>query len=170
MRLLGPDIPTAQVGARKVDGRRAWVGVASLQGLQNIGESIRARFGRPVLADVLKAGECLPLAGVGESVDQLGEERVGLVAGLDDVPGRQRIVIGIRCQGIGESPCEEVFQQGGVGESEVIPPARKERRRAEVLLPLVGHALLVVQFHVGVGVKELEHPLFHPARRPCPGS
>ena len=170
VRLLGPDGPAAQVGVRKVDGRRAWVGIVPLQRLQSIGEGVRARFGRPALADVFKAGECLPLVGVGESVDEFGEERVGLVAGLGDVPGRQRIVIGIRCQGVGESPGEKVLQQGGVGESEVIPPARKERRRAEILLPLVGHSALVVEFHLRMGVEELEQPCLHPARRPCPGT
>ena len=170
VRLLGPDGPTAQVGIRKIDGRRAWVGIVPLQSLQSIGEGVRARFGRPALANVLKAGECLPLVGVGESVDEFGEERVGLVAGLGDVPGRQRIVIGIRCQGVGESPCEEVLQQGGVGESEVIPTARQERRRTEVLLPLVGHSALVVEFHLRVGLEELEHPRLHPAGRPCPGT
>ena len=55
-------------------------------------------------------------------------------------------------------------------EGEIIAAAGQEGRGAEVLLPLVGHTLLVVQFHVGMGVKELEHPCFHPARRPCPGS
>ena len=55
-------------------------------------------------------------------------------------------------------------------EGEIIAAARQEGRGAEVLLPLVRHTLLVVQFHVGVGVEEFEHPFFHPARRPCPGS
>ena len=57
-----------------------------------------------------------------------------------------------------------------MGEGEVVSAARQEGRGAEVLLPLVGHASLVVQFHVGVGVEELKHPLLHPVRRPCSGS
>ena len=57
-----------------------------------------------------------------------------------------------------------------MSEGEVIPAARQEGRSAEVLLPLVGHASRVVQFHVWVGVEEFEHPILHPARRPCPGS
>ena len=57
-----------------------------------------------------------------------------------------------------------------MGEGEVIPAARQEGRGAEVLLPLVGHASRVVQFHVWVGVEKLEHPLLHPVCRPCSGS
>ena len=49
-------------------------------------------------------------------------------------------------------------------EGEVIPAARQEGRGAEVLLPLVGHALFVVEFHFRVCVEELDHPRFHPAR------
>ena len=120
--------------------------------------------------DVLKAGECLALRGRGEAVDELREEREGLVAGAGDVPGRQSLILRLSLKGVGEANGQEVLQERGVGEGEVIPAARQEGRGAEVLLPLVGHASRVVQFHVWVGVEELEHPCFHPACRPCPGS
>ena len=51
-------------------------------------------------------------------------------------------------------------------EGEVIPVADQESRDC----PLVEHVFRIVQFRVGVGVKELDHPCFHPACcRPCPG-
>ena len=54
-------------------------------------------------------------------------------------------------------------------EGEVVSAARQEGRGPEVLLPLVGHALFVVEFHVRMVMEELKHPCFHPSRRPCPG-
>ena len=146
------------------------MGRSLLERAQGVGEDVCPRGCACVCADVFEAGESPASRGWGQAVDELREEREGLVAGLGDVPGRQRIVIGIRCQGVGESPGEKILQQGGVGESEVVPPARQERCCAEVLLPLVGHSALVVEFHLRMGVEELEHPCLHPARRPCPGT
>ena len=120
--------------------------------------------------DVLKAGECLALRGRGKAVDELREERETLVAGTGDVPGRQSLILRLGLKGVGKALGQEVLQERGVREGEIIPAAGQEGRGAEVLLPLVGHASRVVQFHVWVGVKELEHPLLHPACRPCPGS
>ena len=121
-------------------------------------------------ADVCEPGEPLSLRGRGKAVDELREEREGLVAGAGDAPGRQSLILRLGLKGVGEANGQEVLQERGVGEGEVIPAARQEGRGAEVLLPLVGHASRVVQFHVWVAVKEFEHPVLHPVRRPCPGS
>ena len=43
--------------------------------------------------DVLEAGECLALRGRGEAVDELREEREGLVAGAGDVPRLQSFIL-----------------------------------------------------------------------------
>ena len=121
-------------------------------------------------ANVCEHGEPLSLHGRGKAVDELREERETLVAGAGDAPGRPSLILRLGLKGVGEANGQEVLQERGVGEGEVIPAAGQEGRGAEVLLPLVRHTLLVVQFHVWVGVEEFEHPFFHPACRPCSGS
>ena len=146
------------------------MGRSLLECPQRVGEDVRSGTCACVCADVLKAGECLALRGRGKAVNELREEREGLVAGTGDVPGRQSLIRRLGLKRVGEALGQEVLQERGVGEGEVVSAAGQEGRGAEVLLPLVGHASRVVQFHVGVGVEELEHPCFHPVRRPCSGS
>ena len=168
--LLGSYCPAAQVGVCQVQGIGARVGRSLVERAQRVGEDVCSCVWVCVPADAREPGEPLLLRGRGEAVDELREEREGLVAGAGDVPGRQSLILRLGLKGVGEANGQEVLQERGVGEGEVIAAAGQEGRGAEVLLPLVGHASLVVQFHVWVGVEELEHPCFHPARRPCPGS
>ena len=139
-----------------------------IERVQGVGENVCSCGWACVPADVRELGEPLSLRGQGKAVDELSEERKGFFAGAGDVPRLQSLILRFARKGVGEANGEEVLQEGGVGEEEVIPAARQEGRGAEVLLPLVGHASLVVQFHVWVGVEELKHPLLHPVRRPCP--
>ena len=137
---------------------------------QSVGEDICPRGRASVCADAFEVGKRLASRGCGEALNEFSEKHEGLVVGAGNIPGHQRVVLRLGLEGVSEALRQKVLQQGGVGESEVIPPARQERCCAEVLLPLVGHASLVVQFHVGMGVEELKHPLLHPVRQPCPGS
>ena len=146
------------------------MGRSLLERAQRVGEDVCSCGCACVCADACEPGEPLSLRERGKAVDELREEREGLVAGAGDVPGRQSLILRLGLKGVGETNGQEVLQERGVREGEIIAAARQEGRSAEVLLPLVRHTLLVVQFHVGVGMKELEHPCFHPARRPCPGS
>ena len=168
--LLGSYCPAAQVGVCQVQGVGARVGRSLVERAQRVGEDVCPGGCACLPADVCEPGEPLSLRGRGEAVDELREEREGLVAGTGDIPGHPSLILRLGLEGVGEANGQEVLQERGVREGEVIPAARQEGRGAEVLLPLVGHASRVVQFHVGVGVKELEHPLLHPVRRPCSGS
>ena len=168
--LLGSYGPAAQVGVCQVQGVRARVGRSLVERAQRVGEDVCSCVWVCVPADVREPGEPLSLRGRGKAVNELREEREGLVAGTGDVPGRRSLILRLGLKGVGEANGQEILQERGVREGEDIPAARQEGRGAEVLLPLVGHTSRVVQFHVWVGVKELEHPCFHPARRPCSGS
>ena len=168
--LLGSYCPAAQVGVCQVQGVRAWVGRSLVERAQRVGEDVCSCVWVCVPADAREPGEPLLLRGRGEAVDELREEREGLVAGTGDVPGHPSLILRLGLKRVGEANGQEVLQERGVLEGEIIPAAGQEGRGAEVLLPLVRHASRVVQFHLWVVVEELEHPFFHPVRRPCPGS
>ena len=168
--LLGSYCPAAQVGVCQVQGVGARVGRSLVERAQRVGEDVCSCGCACVPANVCEPGEPLSLRVRGKAVDELREEREGLVAGAGDAPGRPSLILRLGLKGVGEANGQEVLQERGVLEGEIIPAAGQEGRGAEVLLPLVRHASRVVQFHVWVGVKEFEHPVLHPARRPCPGS
>ena len=163
VHLLGPDIPAVQVGVRKVEGPRTRIRHPLLECAQGVGEDICPRGRASVCADAFEVGKRLASRGCGEALNEFSEKHEGLVVGAGNIPGHQRVVLRLGLEGVSEALRQKVLQQGGVGEGKIIPAARQERCCAEVLLPLVGHTALVVEFHVGVCVEELDHPRLHPA-------
>ena len=85
--LLGSYCPAAQVGVCQVQGVGARVGRSLVERAQRVGEDVCSCVWVCVPADVCEPGEPLSLRGRGKAVDELREEREGLVAGAGDVPG-----------------------------------------------------------------------------------
>ena len=91
--LLGSYCPAAQVGVCQVQGVGARVGRSLVERAQRVGEDVCSCVWVCVPADAREPGEPLSLRGRGEAVDELREEREGLVAGAGDVPGRPSFIL-----------------------------------------------------------------------------
>ena len=99
------------------------MGRSLIERAQRVGEDVCPGRCACVCADVREPGEPLSLRGRGKAVDELCEEREGLVAGAGDVPGRPSLILRLGLEGVGEANGQEVLQERGVLEGEVIPAA-----------------------------------------------
>ena len=99
------------------------MGRSLIERAQRVGEDVCPGRCACVCADVREPGEPLSLRGRGKAVDELCEEREGLVAGAGDVPGHPSLILRLGLERVGKALGQEVLQERGVREGEVIPAA-----------------------------------------------